>query len=129
MTSIRELYNAARIAVAPIRMGAGVKNKTMEALQYGVPVVATAVGAEGMGLTDGLEIDVTDDPLEYARRIGALATDSAVWLDRARHWKRGSARGRGSASAGRTSSPACWLGPLRGPEIRFGEPFNTLAKI
>ena len=82
VTSIRDLYNVARIAIAPIRMGAGVKNKTMEALQYGVPVVATAVGAEGMGLTDGLEIDVTDDPREFARRIVNLATDSAVWLAR-----------------------------------------------
>lgn len=84
VTSIKELYDAARIAVAPIRMGAGVKNKTMEALQYGVPVVATAVGAEGMGLTDGHEIDVTDDPGEFARRIVALASDPAVWLARRR---------------------------------------------
>lgn len=95
VTSIRDLYNAARIAIAPIRMGAGVKNKTMEALQYGVPVVATAVGAEGMGLTDGLEIDVTDDPSEYARRIVALATDAALWSERrealearVREWER-----------------------------------------
>jgi hypothetical protein len=82
VTSIRDLYNAARIAIAPIRMGAGVKNKTMEALQYGVPVVATTVGAEGMGLRDGIEIDVTDDPREFARRLVALATDDAVWRAR-----------------------------------------------
>jgi len=80
--SISEVYNAARIALAPIRIGAGVKNKTMEALQYGVPVVATTVGAEGMGLRDGVEIDATDDPQEFARRIVALATDDAAWLSR-----------------------------------------------
>ncbi len=82
VASLRVLYSSARIAIAPIRMGAGVKIKTMEALQYGVPVVATTVGAEGMGLTDALEVDVTDDPREFARRIVALATDSAVWLAR-----------------------------------------------
>ncbi len=35
-----------------------------------------------MGLSDGLEIDVTDDPDEYARRIVALATDSTLWTAR-----------------------------------------------
>ncbi len=80
--SIRDLYNSALIAIAPIRMGAGVKNKTMEALQYGVPVVATVVGAEGMGLSDGVEIDIADDPHEFASRIVALATDDAVWRAR-----------------------------------------------
>ncbi len=82
--SIKDLYNSALIAIAPIRMGAGVKNKTMEALQYGVPVVATTVGAEGMGLLDGVEIDISDDPREFANRIIALATDSEVWMSRRR---------------------------------------------
>ena len=34
-------YGDARVAIAPIRFGAGVKLKTIEALQYGVPTVAT----------------------------------------------------------------------------------------
>ena len=80
--SIRELYNAARVALAPIRVGAGVKNKTMEALQYGVPVIATTVGAEGIELDDRVEIDVTDDPREFARRLIVLATDDGVWRSR-----------------------------------------------
>ncbi|MGA8535006.1 MAG: glycosyltransferase [Candidatus Tumulicola sp.] len=80
--SIRDLYASARVAIAPIRIGAGVKNKTMEALQYGVPVVATQVGAEGLGLSDRVEIDVTDEPPEFASRIIALATDAAAWSSR-----------------------------------------------
>lgn len=82
--SIADVYGAARIAIAPIRVGAGVKIKTMEALQYGVPVVATPIGAEGLGLNDGVEIDVTDDPEEYARRIVTLMTDAGAWTTRRR---------------------------------------------
>lgn len=77
--SIRDLYASARVAIAPIRVGAGVKNKTMEALQHGVPVVATQVGAEGLGVRDRVEIDITDDPREFAQRIVTLATDAAAW--------------------------------------------------
>ncbi|HTX60297.1 MAG TPA: glycosyltransferase, partial [Verrucomicrobiae bacterium] len=82
--SIEELYARARIALAPVRIGAGVKIKTIEALQYGVPVVSTSVGAEGLGLSDAVEIDVSDDPAEFARRIILLATDDGQWLARRR---------------------------------------------
>jgi hypothetical protein len=42
------LMARARVFVAPLRFGAGVKGKIGEALAYGLPVVTTAVGAEGM---------------------------------------------------------------------------------
>ena len=76
------VYRSARVAIAPILAGAGVKNKTMEALQYGVPVVATAVGAEGLFQVADDALDVTDDPAEFAERIVALATDDAAWMQR-----------------------------------------------
>ncbi len=78
--SVESLYRSVRVAIAPIRVGAGVKIKTIEALQYGVPVVATTIGAEGLGLADGEEIDVADDPEDYASRLIALATDDDLWL-------------------------------------------------
>jgi GT2 family glycosyltransferase len=78
--SLDTVYRSARVAIAPIRAGAGVKNKTMEALQYGVPVVATAVGAEGMALLEDGAICVTDDPAEFAERIVRLATDDSAWM-------------------------------------------------
>jgi GT2 family glycosyltransferase len=82
VASVAELYAHARIAISPMLAGAGVKIKTIEALQHGVPVVATSVGAEGLGLSDGVEIDIADDPEMFAQRIIALATDDALWLAR-----------------------------------------------
>lgn len=82
--SMPDLYRSARVAIAPIRVGAGVKIKTMEALQYGVPVVATNVGAEGLRLQDGIEIDIADEPVEFAARIIALVRDPDLWLARRR---------------------------------------------
>lgn len=90
--SVEPLYRAARIAIAPILAGAGVKIKTIEALQYGVPVVATTIGAEGLGLIDGEEIDVTDDPSSYAERLIALASDDELWLRRRQRFTKRIAR-------------------------------------
>jgi glycosyltransferase involved in cell wall biosynthesis len=54
----------------------------MEALQFGTPVVATRIGAEGLGLQDGVEIDVADDADEFAERLVAMLTDDDAWVKR-----------------------------------------------
>ena len=49
---LQELYGSCRLAVVPLRYGAGVKGKVIEALYYGLPVITTPVGAEGI---EGIE--------------------------------------------------------------------------
>ena len=43
-----QFYNNCRISVVPLRYGAGIKGKVIEAMRYGMPVVTTSVGAEGI---------------------------------------------------------------------------------
>lgn len=77
---LRELYGSARAVIAPIRFGAGVKLKTVEALEYGVPTVATTVGAEGIDLGDHRgALVVADDPQGYADALVAVLSDSQAW--------------------------------------------------
>jgi glycosyltransferase involved in cell wall biosynthesis len=67
------------VVIAPIRFGAGVKVKTVQALQHGVPVVSTSCGAEGID-TYGIDaIDVADDPNAFAGLLVTLLTDKARW--------------------------------------------------
>jgi GT2 family glycosyltransferase/glycosyltransferase involved in cell wall biosynthesis len=74
------LYRKARLSVAPLRFGAGVKGKVGEAMAAGVPVVATTIAAEGFELGDR-EIAVADDPDEMAAHIVALLEDDNAWQD------------------------------------------------
>jgi GT2 family glycosyltransferase len=45
---LNELYQSVKIVVIPLRYGAGVKGKTVEAMYHGVPIVSTSFGIEGM---------------------------------------------------------------------------------
>ncbi len=69
----------ARVAAAPLRFGAGLKLKTVEAMAHGVPVVTTAVGAEGMLAPEGEHLLVADEPHELAARLIAVLRDDALW--------------------------------------------------
>jgi O-antigen biosynthesis protein len=73
------LLRAARVSVAPLRYGAGIKGKINEAMNYGIPVVATECAVEGMQLTDQQDVLVADDAYDFAQAIVRLHTDSALW--------------------------------------------------
>ncbi len=69
----------ARVVVAPLRFGSGMKLKVVEALMRGVPCVTTTVGAESIDATDGVELAVADRPGDNAARVLALLEDQAQW--------------------------------------------------
>jgi len=74
-------YARARVAVAPLRFGAGVKSKVIEAIANGVPTVTTSVGYQGMpDVTDLLA--PADNPTDLAVTIARLLRDDDWWL----HW-------------------------------------------
>lgn len=74
-------YSTARVAVVPLRFGAGVKSKVVEALQQGLPLVTTTVGAQGLPGVHAV-CDVADDPGAIAADILALLGDDMLWRTR-----------------------------------------------
>jgi len=76
---LREIYACARIAISPIRFGAGVKIKTVEAIQFGVPVIATTVGGEGIEIANARAIEIADDPVRFADSIMRAIGDETDW--------------------------------------------------
>lgn len=73
------LLRTARISIAPLRYGAGVKGKINQAMAYGLPVVATPVAVEGMYLQHGDNVLVAHTAAEYADAIADAYTDSTLW--------------------------------------------------
>ncbi|MEA9733659.1 glycosyltransferase [Xanthomonas campestris pv. raphani] len=68
-----------RIAVAPLRFGAGVKGKINLSMAHGQPVVGTTCAVEGMHLHDGEDVCVADEADAFAAAIVRLYQDAALW--------------------------------------------------
>ena len=74
---LEQLYNTCRVVVVPLRYGAGVKGKVVEALYYGAPVVTTAIGAEGIPQAETVMV-VADEAEAFARQTVLLYQEPAA---------------------------------------------------
>lgn len=72
-------YRSARLTVAPLRFGAGVKGKVGESLAYGVPVVGTPIAFEGMDLRPDEDVLVGETAQELADQIATVLTKDDLW--------------------------------------------------
>jgi len=81
------VFERSRVFVAPLRYGAGMKGKVGHSMSCGLPVVTTAIGAEGLDLVDGEHVLIAERPDDFARAVVRAYSD-------ARLWKRLSTRGR-----------------------------------
>ena len=71
-------YRRARLVVAPLRFGAGVKGKIIQAMEYDVPVVTTMIGAEGIPEA-ALALSIADDANAFADSVMRMYTDAKAW--------------------------------------------------
>lgn len=71
---LEKLYRTCRLTVVPLRVGAGVKGKCVEAAYYQIPLMTTSIGAEGISQKEGA-FKVEDDAEQMAEKIIKLYED------------------------------------------------------
>lgn len=69
----------ARLCLAPLRFGAGLKGKLIDAMQCGTPNVSTTVAAEGMSAGLAWSGTIADDPTQFAEAAVKLYKDPVAW--------------------------------------------------
>ncbi len=72
---VRPYLTAAAVFAAPLRFGAGIQNKVLEALAMGVPTVASPNGAAGLVTTDGIRPPLTVAPARDPDRFAAAVVE------------------------------------------------------
>ncbi|MDD4734562.1 MAG: glycosyltransferase [Kiritimatiellae bacterium] len=76
---VEPCFNDARLFIAPLRAGAGMKGKIGQAMGYGLPVVTTTIGAEGMSLEHERTALIADTPEAFAAQVVRLHADETLW--------------------------------------------------
>ena len=82
---LRDVFDRCRVFACSLRIGAGTKGKVSTAMSYGLPVVSTACGAEGMDLIDGDDVLLADGAADFAAACLRAYCDPALWQRLSEH--------------------------------------------
>jgi glycosyltransferase involved in cell wall biosynthesis len=77
--SVGVAMRSARVLLAPLRFGAGLKGKLVDAMRFGLPSVTTAIGAEGIADASEWPGKVNDDWDAFAEHAVALYRSVEQW--------------------------------------------------
>lgn len=77
--SVKKIFENAKLLLAPIPFGAGIKGKLLESMIYGLPNVTSSIGAEGMNGSMEWNGHITDDDSEFVKRTVELYTNENEW--------------------------------------------------
>ncbi len=72
VADVRPYIARASAVIVPVRSGGGTRLKILEAMAMARPVISTTLGAEGLDVTDGVDVLLADTPADFARRIGEV---------------------------------------------------------
>jgi glycosyltransferase involved in cell wall biosynthesis len=73
---LEALYRGSLVCIAPLRFGAGMKGKVLEAMFHGLPLVGTSIAYEGLPELPAAPADTEED---FADACAALLRDAALW--------------------------------------------------
>ena len=77
--SVVEVYSKARVLLAPIPYGAGLKGKLFEAIELGLPSVTTKMGAEAMNGDLDWNGFITSDENDFVAKAVELYSNKSLW--------------------------------------------------
>ncbi|MNB79809.1 putative S-adenosylmethionine-dependent methyltransferase [compost metagenome] len=75
---LERYYDSSRLVVIPLRYGAGVKGKVVEAAYHQVPMVTTSIGAEGLPDAQSVMI-IHDESTKFSKAVVELYQDEQKW--------------------------------------------------
>ncbi|MDF1518382.1 MAG: glycosyltransferase family 4 protein [Lutibacter sp.] len=77
--NVEVVFTNTRVCLAPLRFGAGLKGKLIDAMKFGTPSVTTNIGAEAMHDELPWNGFIADVPKEFALKSVELYTNENLW--------------------------------------------------
>ncbi len=98
---VRPYLERAQVSVAPFSLSAGIPNKILEAMAFGLPVVGTACAVQGLSPQVAATVDIAGNAEEFARKTVCLLSDPEL------------ARSKGAESRRRVAAAYQWSRSIR----------------
>ena len=86
-----------RVFIVPVRAGGGMRVKIIDGWHWGLPIVSTKIGAEGIRTRPGENILLADEPADFAAAVNRLLADGALrarlrengraWVEAEYNWR------------------------------------------
>lgn len=102
VADVRPYFQAADVAIVPMRIARGTLNKVLEAMAAGCAVVATPVAVAGLALVPGTHVLIGSSPRDLANAVielvrdvplrNSLRTAARAFVEAHHHWKSTQAR-------------------------------------
>ena len=77
--NVESVFSQAKVLLAPIPFGAGIKGKLLESMQFGLPNVTSTIGAEAMHGNFDWNGFITDNENEFIEKAVLLYQDENIW--------------------------------------------------
>jgi glycosyltransferase involved in cell wall biosynthesis len=97
VVDVQPYLEATDVFVVPLHAGSGMRVKILDAWLWGLPVVTTPIGAEGIEVAEGDNILLAEGPDAFAQATVRLLTDTALncklriqgraWVERHYGWQ------------------------------------------
>lgn len=76
---VQTIIGKARLSLAPLRFGAGIKGKLLESMELGTPSITSPIGAEGIGESNNWPGKIATNPMEFVDAIIELYDNEQLW--------------------------------------------------
>jgi polysaccharide biosynthesis protein PslH len=77
---VQAFIQQASVFLVPLRIGSGIRIKILQAMAMGKAIVSTSVGAQGIALTSGQNIVISDTPKEFSESVIHLLQEPEIRL-------------------------------------------------
>lgn len=79
--NLEEVFSNAKVLLAPLQFGAGLKGKIVDSMKYGTPNITTSIGAEGMSNSNSWNGIIEENIDNFAAQAVKLYQNEREWKE------------------------------------------------
>jgi len=81
VNDVKPYIKKALVSIVPLRIGGGIRIKVLDLFSYGMPIISTSIGCEGIPIDDGKNIIIANTPEEFFDSLNLIYEDDVLRMN------------------------------------------------